>query len=262
MQQTSGIEIAWSEYAMHNLPVGLVYAIVTLILVCVLFKTDCGNYREIICRRYLALGPMTSKEKCASIILVITLSLLATDTLHHISPSWVMVLAAVLLFAPGINLLQQDDLQKIDFLIVFFLSGAMSIGSVAADIGAAQMLADQLMPLILGSAAMYTLVASYIFGCILLFFITPVTGLSVFAAPLSTLAMNIGLDPRLTIYSFIYGMDQAIIPYQYALLLLVFKTGYVTKQYLLRILLPKILVGLCVLIFVAFPYWTLLGLFR
>jgi di/tricarboxylate transporter len=260
MQQTSGIEVTWSQYAMHNVPVGIVYALATLILVGALFKTGHGDHREIIGRCYQALGPMTRKEQCASILLVIILGLLATDTLHHLSPSWIMLLAAAALFVPGINLLQQDDLRKIDFLIVFFVSGAMSIGAVAADIGAAQMLADQLMPLINGSTVKYTLVAAYMFGWLLLFFVTPMTGLSTFAGPLSTLAMNVGLDPRLTVYSFIYGMDQAVFPYQYALLLLVFKTGYVTRQYLLRLLLPKVLVGGCVLLLVALPYWALLGL--
>ena len=68
-----------------------------------------------------------------------------------------------------------------------------------------------------------------------------------------------GMDPRLLYFSFQYGLDNLLFPYEYALYLYFYSSGYIQfKDMLLVMALRMILTGVFVAL-IAMPYWRMVA---
>lgn len=100
---------------------------------------------------YREMGPMSWQEKKMVVISVVLLAFLATDFLHKIPISLLFMPGAILLFVPGIELMAPKQLRRINFAILFFTTGSMSIGVAANVTGTAKWAATALAPMMQGS---------------------------------------------------------------------------------------------------------------
>jgi di/tricarboxylate transporter len=86
------------------------------------------------------LPPLSRDEKRLLLILMITLGLWATDSLHGISPAWVAMAAGLACLLPGLGakepLIPLDAFQKgVNFAFLLHVAGLLSLGSVVAYAG-------------------------------------------------------------------------------------------------------------------------------
>lgn len=264
MSLVSGVlqtPVSWSQYAVYNFIPGVIYSGLTLSLVALLLRPERSiDTAEVFRLQYKNLGPPTATEKKAAVVLAVTLVLLSTDTLHHIDPGWLLLLVAAVLFLPGVKLMDKEKFSKIDFSVILFIAGAMSIGSVAGALGAGRWFSGLIMPLLGAASAPAMLLSVYAVGATLTLFLTPIAGLATFTGPLTETALALGLNPFPVIYSLIYGMDQYIFPYQYGVLMLAFSYGYMSWPLMARVFAAKMALTPLFLLFVAQAYWRWLGL--
>ncbi|MGE4219601.1 MAG: SLC13 family permease, partial [Alphaproteobacteria bacterium] len=83
-----------------------------------------------------AAAPFTADARRLSILLLLTLILWATDSLHGIAPAWVGLGAALLMILPGIALVPADALRKdMDYGPWLFVAGAISLGAIVEHSG-------------------------------------------------------------------------------------------------------------------------------
>jgi len=68
------------------------------------------------------------------------------------------------------------------------------------------------------------------------------------------------MNPLPMLYSFLYGLDQYIFPYEYALHMYIFSTGYITPKHMFKGLGLRILFVAVILMLLQVPYWKLIGL--
>lgn len=258
--KVTGTMITWGEFALHNAIIGVVYSILALLILYATIKPDKQfDSVEVINARYQDLGPMTAQEKRAGILLILSLVLMATDFLHKIDVGWVLMMIAGLAFIPGVGVLKTEHLNKTNFSMVFFVSGAMSIGPIAAKAGIVKIMAGMLLPLLKGGS-LYTFVSVYFFGVVLKFFLTPLAATAMFISTIAEIALQLGIHPYLLVYVFKYGIDQYIFPYEYAVLLYVYSFGYMSLGSILKVMIPRVFVTALFLLFIAYPYWKLCGL--
>ena len=74
------------------------------------------------------LGGWNASTTRAALLIALAIGLWLTDFVHHISPSIIGLgvgLAAVL---PGIGVLSVEDLRRVNYLPVFFVAAAISMG--------------------------------------------------------------------------------------------------------------------------------------
>ena len=91
------------------------------------------------------------------------------------------------------------------------------------------------------------------------FLLTPLSATSTLSAPITELGVQMGIDPRLLYFSFQYGLDNLLFPYEYALYLYFYSSGYIRfKDMLVVMALRMILAGIFVAV-IAMPYWRMLG---
>ena len=261
MQSVSPVKITWVEYMYHNLVPAIIYSIISFYSVLLVLKPQkIEGIRKIVQENYSKLGPITVSEKKAIVLLVIILILLVGESVHGINAAWCMILIAGLTFVPGIDLMDSKSFDKIGFSLLYFLAGAMSIGSVAASIGIATEMANVAVGFLSENQPLIHLLFSYLLSVTAVLFLTPTTGLAAMSVPLTEISLSIGADPRIMLYSFFFGSDMYFMPYQYGVVLLLVSFKRVALKYLMQTLFVKFLLSTLILLPLAFAYWHLLGL--
>ena len=130
LQKASGISSTWMEYAMHNFLPGMLYTFMSVGLVMLILpsKVDRQALRATLQTKYQELGPVTSEQKRAAILMLVTLILLATDKLHGVAAGLVLIGVTFAAFLPGVRLLDGPKFSKVNFAPLFFIMGCMTIG--------------------------------------------------------------------------------------------------------------------------------------
>ncbi len=258
--KVTGTMISWGEFALHNAVIGVIYSILALLVLYVTLKPEKEfDSLEAIRGRFRELGPMSTDEKKAAVFLAVTLFLLVTDFWHKINIGWILIIVSGILFIPRVGVLKPDQLGKMGLPMLFFISGAMAIGPIAAKAGVVKVVAGVLVPLLKGSTV-YTFMSVYVFGVLLKFFLTPLAATAMFVSTIAETAIQMGIHPYPLVYMFKYGIDQYIFPYEYAVLLYTYSFGYMTLASVLKVMIPRIFVTAIFLVLIAIPWWKLCGL--
>src|SRR5256885_16944148 len=76
------------------------------------------------------MGPWTRDEKRSLFLMLVGIVLWSTDLIHHISPAVIGIGIGLLATVPGVGVLDQEDLKRLNYLPVFFTAAAISMGNV------------------------------------------------------------------------------------------------------------------------------------
>ncbi len=258
--KVSATGLSWSEYAYHNWIIGGLFSVAALLLVQILLKPE----RPIenigyIKARYDEIGPVSVPEKRATAILAAILVGFVTDRMHGIDAAWIMVLATFAFFLPGIRLLDGEKFSRLGFPLLIFITGAMSIGATANAIGISRVLGEILVSWQPGSSFI-SLIYAYVFGALSAFFIQSVALVGALTPPLIEAAGRMGLSPNAVAYSFLFGTEQVIFPYQFAVLAYVCSSGYISYRQVITVMALRIIVDFLLFVGIAVPYWKWIGL--
>lgn len=261
-QQVTGQTLTWTQYLIHNLPYIFCYTFGSLgVLILFTKNTEplTREKKELLQKRYLDLGRIKDKEKKAFIMMGIALIFMTTESIHKVNSAWILVVLSTLFFVPKIDLLNNDSLKKINLLPLLFIVGAMSIGAVASETQAINIIKDFLQPFFKGNT-FSIITVSYISGILLNFLLTPLAAMSSFTMPLIQLGIENNINPYMMTYIFQVSLDQYLLPYEFAGLLLVYTSGYVSLSTLVKILIVRMFLGLAILLGIAYPWWNILGI--
>ena len=202
------------------------------------------------------LGKITSAEKKATVIIICLF-------LYLISGQEMMfgfILAAVAGFIPVIGISREEDFRTVNYPFLFFITGCMTIGMVATELGFGQILADMLFPYLYQMHETVLLGAVWFVAVIVNFLLTPLAAMASLGAPLAQLAQTLGINPQPVLYSFFQGLDQILLPYEYALYLISFSYGMMSLKDFVKGLAMKMAVAFLYLMVIGIPYWHLIGL--
>ena len=100
---------------------------------------------------------------------------------------------------------------------------------------------------------------AWLFGVIMDFLMTPVAALSAFSVPIASICEQLGFSISGVLYSFIWGVEQFIFPYEWALFLVVYGYGMITSKDTLKFGLARMILSFVFMLIILVPCWTLLG---
>lgn len=249
----------WMEYAMYNCAPMILYVFLSMLVVLLVLrvKTSKEQIREIIAREHGNIGPMTGAQKRVMWLLIILILALVTDKLHGISAAVVMAVVVCAAFLPGMNLMDEKSFKKIDFTPLFFVMGCMAIGSAGAFLKVTPWLAQLVLPLFQESGAFVASLSSYFTGVGMNFLLTPLAATATLSTPIAELGLQMGLDPRILYFSFQYGLDNLIFPYEYVIYLYFFSSGYIDFKEMVLVMSIRIFTSGLFVACVAMPYWRM-----
>lgn len=254
--------LTWNGWLMHNLPVGIIYCGISLFLAHFIKGKETlpprNEVAAIVREKLQEMGRVSIAELKTLVLLLFGVGMFVV--MGPKNGPWLFVLSACLAFFPGFSLIGQSQLAKLNFGFIFFVTGCMAIGFAADLLGVPKMIGEMMSPLLKGQSGMMSVVLSYLAGLGLNFLLTPLAATSSMAQPLVSVAAELGMHPAPFIYSFIYGLEQYILPYEYALFLFFFMEGRMTLSHMMGILAVRMVLALILLVAVACPYWSMLGI--
>ena len=218
------------------------------------------NGKDYFVTAYADLGPMSFAEKKACVVSLVLLGLLLTTNVHKIAAGWCFVLVALLMYMPGLSLANDEDLKNLNFPFVIFVAGCFGIGSAASAIGIGDIVSDLMLPLLSNMGTTGILMSVWFLCVALNLLMTPLAIWSLVAAPLASVALALGIDPSVFLYTIFQGTDQIFMPYEYASYLIYFSFGLIYLKDFIKLFTVKTILNAIFMVAILIPYWHIIGL--
>ncbi|MDU1028524.1 MAG: anion permease [Clostridiales bacterium] len=257
---TGPLNVTWFDYLWYNLP-SVLYVFLAVYLVGRYAKPDDLNASKALFEeKYRALGPWRLPEKKALAVCLGLFAVLVIGSFLGWPIMWAFAIFPCLFFLPGINIGKREDISRLDFTFVLFITACLGIGATAGELGIGKLFAQNVTPLLSGHSIFITF--ALIWVCIVLanFLLTPLAIISVLSVPLAELALALGINP-LCVYFFICNAyDVVFLPYEYALYLIFFSFALIPLKDFVKIMSIKAAVSLGFLMLIQIPFWMVTGL--
>ena len=256
----SGVTLSWMQYLMYNGLPTLVFCFVSVMILDLFFKPE----NPIDATKHLAgelksLGKLSMMEKKLIVILLLLVIAVLTSSFHKVAIGWLFVLAVGACYMPGINIGTQEHAAKANYPLIIFVVTCITIGVVSNVLGAGKYIADLLYPYIAGGQTS-TMVSSWFLAVVLNFVMTPLAAVSSVTDPLVNIIQTAGLSPYPILYAWNQGLEQIILPYEYALVLFACSYGYISLNHLMKYFGIRMALNLIFLLVVCTPFWKLFGI--
>lgn len=199
IEKVTEIQVYWTQWFLAFFPCAIATIFITWRLVVWMYPPEneaLEGGAEFLRDSLDKMGPWTPDEKRALILMLIGIGLWSTDLIHHISPAIIGIglLAAV----PGVGVLNQEDLKRLNLLPVLFTAAAISMGNVLVQTKALNALTDVMFawmrPLVTNVYSV-ALVPYWTAFCYHIFLGNELAMLATSMPPLLNFAKSIGLHP-------------------------------------------------------------------
>ena len=208
--------------------------------------------------------PFSGKE-IRTLVITIGASLLwLTDALHHWNPALPAILALACLMLPGIGVLSWKDFEKgFGWANFFVLASSLSLARALISSGASAWIAEATVR---GMPA-FSRQPLLVIGLLLLIaapirlLIPNITGFLAMTIPIAmSIGKATGINPVICGLAVMTAGDAVLYyPAQSASSFMVYERGHLTAAEILRFGLWMTLVAYLVVLFVALPYWSVVG---
>lgn len=254
------LSATWLGYSFQMLP-NLLFCAMMLQIAFIMFKPQTtANGKEYFQKEYNALGAVTTAEKKALTVTLLLLVFLMTGSLHKIDLNFGFILIPWLLYAPGINVGTADCVKRINFEMIFFMGSCLCIGVVSVHLGLGQLISETITPLLAGLPVVSVVGLVWLLGFLVNLLMTPIAAMAAFSAPLTQIAVDLGVNPLVLLYTFLASLDQIILPYEYAAYIIFYAFGMCSLNHFFKFMATKSVCHLIFTLVIMVPYWYLIGL--
>jgi len=266
IENATGTHVYWSLWFLAFLPCAVVTIFFTWRLVVRLYppeKQAIEGGTAFLADQLKKMGPWTPLEKKSLLLMLLAIALWMTDLLHHISPAVIGIGIGLFAAVPRLGVLNQEDLKRLNYLPMFFVAAAISMGDVLVQTKGLQavtvVMFDWMRPLLtnvysLAVIPYWTAFVYHIFlGNEIAMLATSVPALMRFATVNGIPALPLGM-----VWAFAAGGK--IFVYQSGVMVTGYSYGYFDARDMFRVgLCLTILESLMLLLVVPF-YWLLIGI--
>ncbi|HYR84618.1 MAG TPA: SLC13 family permease [Terriglobia bacterium] len=266
IERFGGVEVLWSRWFFAYLPCDIITILIAWRLTLWLYpperatlSTDAG-YLDTEIRK---MGPLTQLEKRAALLMFMAVALWLTDFLHHISPSVIGLGIGLLTVVPGVGVLNVEDLKRQNYLTVFFVAAAVSMGEVLIQTKGLDLLTNimfaQIEPLVTNvwSSTIVLFWSAFTYH---IFLASEVSMLGTSIPLLMNFAKSHGIDPLALGMVWTFAAGGKLFAYQSGVLVVGYSYGFFESKDLLRIGLWLTLVQFLILLLLVPFYWPLIGI--
>lgn len=254
------LSVSWIGYFYHNLP-NIVFCIFLIFLLFLVFRPKCTvDGTDYFKAEYNKLGAISAREKKAFMITIGLLLFLLTASFHHIAMEWGFVLVPWLFLLPGINCATSQTVHRVNFSMVLFIGSCLCIGSVSAALGVGDLISQTISPLLKNLSTMSVLAIVWLMAFLINFVLTPLAACGALSGPLTQIALDLGINPLVMIYTLIGSMDQLLLPYEYASYAIFFAFGLMSVKHFAKFMAIKACFHFIFLMLVLGPWWYFIGL--
>jgi len=266
MAKVGGIEVSWGLWLIAFLPCSIVTVLFAWRLTLWLYppeKAYLAEGREHFREELRRLGPWSAVEIKSALLLGAAILLWVTDFLHHVSPVMIALGIGLLALLPRIGVLDADDMRRVNYLPVFFVAQAVSMGNVLEVTKGLDVLTGWVFagiePFLTSIFA--TTVVMFWAAFIYHFFLASEISMLGTSIPLvMAFAKSHGMSPLLLGMIWTFAAGGKLFAYQSGVLIVGYSYGYFNAWDLVRVGWWLTVAEFLVLIVVVPFYWPLLGI--
>ena len=259
-----GTTVDFWQYAWHGSFFSIVYTLASMAVIWFVKGkenlTTMGNAQAFIASSRKELGPVSTKEKKLMVIVLGMVLAFMVQPWTGVAPVFIFAVLALLCYMPGISILSEESIGKVEIMFLIFITGCMSIGFVGGAVGFNAWAVQQILPLLQGWGETMSVIIAYISGVAVNFLLTPLAATAAFTPAIGDLGQALNMNPLPLFYAFQYGLDQYILPYEAVYFLYIFITGRVTLSHVIPALALRALLCGVLLACVAIPWWNFVGI--
>ena len=133
IEKATNIPVSWGLWLLAFLPCALVTILFAWRLIVRLYPPEVvlpDRARALLDDELGKMGRWSLEEKKTLALSLLAVALWMTDLIHHIPPAMIGIGAGLLAAMPGVGILDQEDLRRINYLPVFFVGAAIGMGNV------------------------------------------------------------------------------------------------------------------------------------
>ena len=266
IERVGEVQVLWSRWFLAYLPCDIITILVAWRLTLWLYPPEKKSLAEdttYLENEVRQMGAWNAASTRAALLIALGMGLWLTDFIHHIPPSVIGLGIGLAAVVPGIGALTVEDMKRMNYLPVFFVATAISMGDVLVQTKTLGLLTDFLlswMEPLLGSVLQTTFVLFWTAFVYHIFLASEISMLGTSIPVLMNFAKSHGMDPLLIGMIWTFGAGGKLFAYQSAVLIVGMSYGYFNSRDLFRLGLLLTLVQCVVLLLIVVFYWPLIGL--
>jgi di/tricarboxylate transporter len=253
-----GLRLAYLPYLLLHAPVlGIVKGIVLTVVICLLFPATPTAAVVQTDKR-----PFSAAEKRLSVLLILTLAMWVTDTLHGISPAWVGLTAACVCMLPRVGFLTNDEFATAaNIRTGLYIAGILGLTAWVGKSGLGAVVGRALVSLLpLDPAAPFRDFAALSGLTGVLNFVVTANGVPAMFTPLAqSLSVATGFSLTSVLMTQVIGYATPLLPYQAGPIVLAMSLGKVPSRDGLKLCLVLAAVTYLLLLPLDWLWFRLLG---
>jgi len=265
IERIGGVEVLWSRWFVAYLPCDLITIFVAWRLTLYFYppeKLALAGGTAVLEDALREMGPWSAVERRAALLMTVAIVLWMTDRLHHIPPPMIGLGIGLVATLPRIGVLDLEDLKRVNYLPIFFVGAAVSMGQVLVATKALDVLTDILF------AWMGPLVTDVYSSTLVLYWsaflyhipLGDETSMLATSVPaLMSFAHARQLDPLALGMIWTFGAGAKVFVYQSAPLVVGYSYGCFDARDLLKIGACLTVIESLILILLVPFYWPLVG---
>ena len=241
IEKFGGVEVLWSKWFIAFLPCSIISVLAAWWLTLWLYppeQVSLEGGRDYLRQEFEKLGTWSIQEKKAAALLAAAVVLWLTDFAHHVSPSVIGMGVVMFALLPRVGILEAADLRKLNYMPVFFVAAAISMGNVLEATKGIALITD----VIFGAIQPYftslfaTTVIMYWAGFVYHFFLaSEISMLGTSIPVVMNFAKSQGMSPLLLGMIWTFAAGGKLFAYQSGVLIVGYSYGYFEARDLIRL---------------------------
>jgi anion transporter len=259
-------EVLWSQWLVAYLPSDIVTILLAWRLTLWFYPPEVASLpggMQHLKDELRKAGPWSPLEKKSLALMLIAIGFWATDFIHHIPSSMIGLGIGLLGVLPFMRILSIEDFRKLNFLQLFFVAAAVSMGKVLSASRGLAVLTNVvfawLEPLL--ARPLLSTFALYWTGFVYhLFLASEISMLGTSTPLLMQFATTHGLSPLKLGMVWVFSSGGKLFVYQSGVLVIGYAYGYFRAKDIFRLGLILSMVDSLLLLVVVPLYWPLIGI--
>lgn len=266
IEKVGMIQVSWGRWTYAFLPAGVVTIIAAWRVALWLYPPEVKQLPggATYFRQELAkMGRWTLGEKKAAVLLVMAVLLWLTDSRHpSFSAPMVGLGIGLLAILPAIGVLDIEDLKKVNYLPVFFVAAAISMGEVLVATNSLDVLTNVMFnwmtPLIHGRFISTTVLywTAFVYH---LFLASEISMLATSTPLIMKFALSHHMSPLLLGMIWVFGAGGKLFVYQSGVMIVGYSYGYFETKDMFKVGFWLTIIEYFVLLGLVMLYWPMIG---
>jgi anion transporter len=266
IEKVGGVEVLWSQWFLAFLPCSIITVLAAWRLTLWFYPPEKvaldGGY-DFLRKELQRLGPLSPQEWKAALLIAAAIVLWLTDFIHHISPAVIGIGVGLFALLPHVGILKIDDMRKLNYMPVFFVAAAVSMGTVMETTKAIEVLTHQVltwMQPFLGNIVLTTVVMYWTAFFYHFLLASEISMLATSIPLVMDLAKSGGFNPLQLGLIWTFAAGGKLFAYQSGVLIVGYSYGYFDARDLVRMGAWLTIVEFIILLLLVPFWWPLIGI--